>query len=114
MLEEINRHARTGASFAFETTLAGRRYAQHIPRWQRNGYRVHLIFLQLQNEALAIQRVAVRVAQGGHNVPAEVIRRRYKEGWRNFQNIYRALVDSWQLYDNSGERAELIEEGQKS
>ena len=56
-------------------------------------------------------RVAVRVAQGGHDVPAEVIRRRFKQGWRNFQNIYRELVDSWQLYDNSGERAELIEEG---
>ena len=111
MLEEINRHARSGVSFALETTLAGRRYAQQIPRWQRSGYRVHLIFLQLQNEALAIERVAVRVAQGGHDVQTEVIRRRFKQGWRNFQNIYRELVDSWQLYDNSGEHAELIEEG---
>ena len=65
MLEEINRHARTGVSFAFETTLAGRRYAQLIPRWQRSGYSVHLIFLQLHNEALAVERVAVRVTQGG-------------------------------------------------
>ncbi len=75
MLEEMHRHARSGMSFAFETTLAGRGYAQHIPRWQRRGYRVHLIFLQLQSEALAIERVAVRVAQGGHDVPAEVVRR---------------------------------------
>lgn len=111
MLEEINRHARSGASFAFETTLSGRRYVQQIPRWRRSGYRVQLIFLQLQNEALAIERVAVRVRQGGHSVPEEVIRRRFKQGWRNFQNIYRELVDSWQVYDNSGERAELIEKG---
>lgn len=67
MLEEINRHVRSGASFAFETTLAGRRYAQLIQRWQRSRYRVHLIFLQLHNETLAIERVAVRVAQGGHS-----------------------------------------------
>jgi predicted ABC-type ATPase len=111
MLKEIDRHARSGASFSFETTLAGRRYAQLIPRWQRSGYRVHLIFLKLQNELLAVERVAARVSQGGHSVPEEVIRRRFKQGWRNFENIYRGLVDSWQLYDNSGERAQLIEEG---
>ncbi|MGH9961879.1 MAG: zeta toxin family protein, partial [Pyrinomonadaceae bacterium] len=67
MLKEINRHGRSGVSFSFETTLAGRRYAQLIPRWQRSGYRVHLIFLQLRNEALAIERVAARVSQGGHS-----------------------------------------------
>lgn len=111
MLKEIDRHARSGESFSFETTLAGRRYAQLIPRWQRSGYRVHLIFLQLRNEALAFERVAARVRQGGHSVPEEVIRRRFKQGWRNFENVYRGLVDSWQLYDNSGERAQLIEEG---
>lgn len=112
MIEEINRHARSGAGFAFETTLAGRRYAQHIPRWQQSGYSVHLVFLQLRNEALAIERVAVRVAQGGHDVPAEIVRRRYQQGWQNFQNIYRELVDSWQLYDNSGKHAVLIEKGE--
>jgi predicted ABC-type ATPase len=111
MLKEIDRYTRGGASFSFETTLAGRRYAQLIPRWQRSGYRVHLIFLKLRNEALAIERVAARVRQGGHTVPEDVIRRRFKQGWRNFENIYRELVDSWQLYDNSGERTQLIEEG---
>jgi len=60
---------------------------------------------------LAIERVATRVSQGGHSVPEEVIRRRFKQSWRNFENIYRGLVDSWQLYDNSGEQAQLIEEG---
>ena len=111
MLQEIDRHARSGASFSFETTLAGRRYALLIPRWQRSGYRVHLIFLKLRNELLAVERVAARVSQGGHSVPEEVIRRRFKQGWRNFENIYRGLVDSWQLYDNSGELVQLIEEG---
>ena len=111
MLKEIDRHARGGVSFSFETTLAGRRYAQLIQRWQRSGYRIHLIFLKLRNESLAIERVAARVNQGGHSVAEEVIRRRFKQGWRNFETIYRGLVDSWKLYDNSGERPELIEEG---
>lgn len=111
MLEEIRRHVRSAVSFAFETTLAGRRYAQLIPRWQTVGYRVHLIFLRLENEELGIERVAVRVAQGGHDVPEEVIRRRFKQGARNFEGIYSGLVDSWQLYDNSGEQPLLINEG---
>lgn len=113
MLEEIQRHARSGASFAFETTLAGRRYAQLIPRWQAAGYRVHLIFLRLEDEGVAIERVAGRVLQGGHGVPEEVIRRRFKLGARNFERIYRRLVDSWQIYDNSGEHSMLIGEGTK-
>lgn len=113
MLEEIRRHARNGVSFAFETTLAGRRYAQLIPHWQESGYRVHLIFLRLENEELAIERVAVRVAQGGHDVPEGVIRRRFKQGARNFERIYCGLVDSWQLYDNSGEQPRLVDQGAK-
>lgn len=111
MLKEIDRYARSGLSFSFETTLAGRRYAQLIPQWQRSGYGVHLIFLKLRNESLAIERVTARVKQGGHSVEADVICRRFKQGWQNFESIYRRLVDSWQLYDNSGERPELIEEG---
>ena len=111
MLKEIDRYAGSGVSFSFETTLAGRRYAQLIPRWRRSGYRVHLIFLKLRNESLAIERVAARVNHGGHSVSEEVIRRRFKQGWSNFEKTYRGLVDSWQLYDNSDERAEVIQEG---
>lgn len=111
MLKEIDRYARSGVSFSFETTLAGRRYAKLIPRWQRGGYRIHLIFLKLRNESLAIERVAARVRQGGHSVAEEVIRRRFKQGWQNFERTYQGLVDSWKLYDNSDQRPQLIDEG---
>ena len=113
MVEEIRRHVRNGESFAFETTLAGRRYARLIPLWQKGGYGVHLLFLQLANEELAIKRVAVRVDQGGQDVAEPVIRRRFKQGQHNFHHIYRALVDSWKLYDNSGPEPRLIEAGQR-
>ena len=113
MLAEIQHHFRSGVNFAFETTLAGRRYARLIPRWQAVGYQVHLIFLRLPDVDMAVARVAVRVAQGGHQVAEETIRRRFVQGWANFQNLYRELVDSWQLYDNSGEQAMLISQGGK-
>ncbi len=111
MLEEIYTQVRKGESFAFETTLSGRHYAQLIPLWREQGYKVKLIFLSLPTAAVAIERVRVRVVQGGHNVPTEVIRRRFFSGRRNFENIYRKLVDVWALYDNAGEKPILLDEG---
>ncbi len=102
MLQEIHRRVRAGESFAFETTLSGRSYAHLIPRWRKAGYHLKLIFLSLPSVDLAVARVLARVAQGGHDVPEDVIRRRFTAGLRNFERLYRALVDSWILYDNSG------------
>lgn len=108
MLDEIHEHTRQKHSFAFETTLSGRRYARWIPRWRESGYRVKLIFLQLPTPEHAISRVARRVSEGGHHVPEGVIRRRFHTGRRNFQEIYRQLVDGWVLYDNSGTVPRLV------
>lgn len=114
MLEEIERHVQRGASFAIETTLSGRAYARRIREWRENGYRVHLIFLQLESVAVAILRVAYRVAQGGHDIPENVIRRRFEAGWENFENIYRPIVNSWAIYDNTNELPILVESGENS
>jgi predicted ABC-type ATPase len=111
MIEEIKAHAQTGTSFAFETTLSGLMYARLIPHWQRQGYRVKLVFLSLATPELAVARVAARVAQGGHNVTEPVIRRRFAAGWHNFQQQYKLLVDAWAHYDNSNERPMLVEQG---
>jgi predicted ABC-type ATPase len=111
MLQEIKAHARAGNNFAFETSLSGLMYARLIPQWQRQRYRVKLVYLSLATPELAVARVAARVAQGGHNVPEGVIRRRYAAGWRNFQQKFKLLVDAWAHYDNSGERPELVEQG---
>jgi predicted ABC-type ATPase len=102
-----------GASFAFETTLADRGFARWIPAWRSAGYRVTLWFLSLSSPDLAISRVAERVAQGGHFVPDAVVRRRFRTGWRNFESVYRAIVDSWVLYDNSGTEPVLLDWGER-
>ncbi len=112
MLREIAECARNRESFAFETTLSGLGYLKQISRWQDLGYRVSLYFLQLPDADTAIQRVAERVRQGGHDIPAPVIRRRFAAGWRNFQDHYRLLVDIWALYDNSGNTPVMLEWGE--
>ena len=111
MLEEIDRHAAAGRNFAFETTLAGHTYSTRITKWRAAGFTVKLIFLALRNSDEAIARVALRVRQGGHDVPPDVIRRRFAAGMKNFSEIYRHRVNYWQLFDNSGRPPLLLEEG---
>jgi predicted ABC-type ATPase len=111
MISEIERRVRKGESFAFETTLSGHGYARLIPRWRKAGYRVELIFLSLPTPEIAIARVAARVAQGGHHVASNVVRRRFDSGLRNFQETYTKLVDEWWWYDNSANTLRLISTG---
>jgi predicted ABC-type ATPase len=98
-----------GESFSFETTLAGISYQHRIREWREQGYTVILIFLQLPNIDLALDRVADRVRQGGHNIPEATIRRRFVSGLRNFENLYKPIVDKWMLYDNSGLEPVLVQ-----
>lgn len=111
MLQEIDAHAAAGRSFALETTLSGHTYLRRIEDWRASGYVTELIFLSLPSAEEAIRRVAERVRQGGHDVPADVIRRRFDAGVRNFLHSYRQRVDDWMLFDNSGRQPRLLEEG---
>ena len=111
MIKEMESFFARGESFAVETTLAARGYARRIPLWRSAGYAVKLIYLWLPSVEMAIERVAQRVAQGGHAVPDHVVRRRLEAGWRNFNDVYKGLVDGWQLFDNSGPEPVLLDEG---
>jgi predicted ABC-type ATPase len=110
MISELKNHIEHGQNVALETTLSGKRYARLIPEWQTMGYAIKLVFLKLQCVDMAIKRVATRVEQGGHNIPEQAIRRRFRTGRKNFENVYKPLVDAWALYDNSGASPVLIEE----
>ncbi|AGW12404.1 zeta toxin family protein [Megalodesulfovibrio gigas] len=113
MLKQIDKYVSEGLSFSFETTLAGRSYAKKIPGWRSLGYSVCLIFLSLRDAKAAQERVAYRVSQGGHNIPPEVIKRRFYNGLSNFKALYQGIVDSWFLYDNMGKTPRLIDSGGK-
>lgn len=109
MLQEIDECVAAGHDFAFETTLSGLSYLRKIKLWQKLGYQVKLWFLSLPSGDLAVSRVAQRVMQGGHNIPEDVIRRRFKAGLKNFNHHYRYAVDFWMLYDNSGMTPKLLD-----
>jgi predicted ABC-type ATPase len=102
MLARLRELAHARADFAFETTLASRTFAPFLRTLRGEGYEVNVLFLWLSNPAVAVRRVKSRVAEGGHSVPEDVVRRRYQRGLENFFALYRPLADRWRLYDNSG------------
>ena len=108
MLSEIRLFARQRVSFAFETTLSGRSYLRLVRQLKREGYRVHFFFLWVRDVEVSLSRVKDRVLKGGHDVPEEVIRRRFSRSIQNFLVDYRVLADSWFLFDNSGQTPAVI------
>ncbi len=111
MLLRIRELHNRGVSFAFETTLATRSYVSFLGDAQGDGYLVHVIFVWLEGADLALTRIGQRVREGGHDVPPEVVRRRYRRGLRNFFDLYQPMADSWSLCDNSGESLIVIAQG---
>lgn len=83
-----------------------------IRQWRRQSYLVKLIFLSLANPEEAIARVAERVAQGGHHIDDQIVRRRFHSGLKLFHSTYKHEVDLWRLYDNGGDMPILIDEGE--
>jgi predicted ABC-type ATPase len=101
MLGRLHALAEQRASFAFETTLAGRSYARWLRSLRVSGYTVHLVYFWLASSDLAVARVADRVSQGGHDIPEASIRQRYRHSLRNFFQLFRPVVNTWKVYDNT-------------
>ena len=101
MLERIHFLADRGTDFGFETTLSGKGYVRLLKDLKSRGYRIYLYFLWVDNVDIALGRVADRVQRGGHNVPEEIVRRRFNRGLPNLFNLYRPILDFWAIFDNS-------------
>jgi len=108
MLRRLHDLANQRQSFAFESTLASRSYAPWISKLRQQGYDFHLLFLWLRSAELAVHRVRRRVLIGGHNVPEEIIERRYQKGIDNFFRLYQQLANTWVMYDNSASDEPLL------
>jgi predicted ABC-type ATPase len=110
MLERVDQLIARGEDFAVETTLATKSLAGIIDNAQQLGYKVGLLYFWLKSPFLAVRRVAIRVASGGHNIPEGTIIRRYWQGMENLRDIYIPICDSWILFDNSASEADWIAE----
>jgi predicted ABC-type ATPase len=108
MLEKIQTLSSQGREFGFETTLSGKGFVGLFGDLKRKGYHIYLFFLWIPDPELAIERIARRVRRGGHNIPEDVVKRRFDRGIKNFFQIYRPLGDSWAIFDNSQDIPRLM------
>lgn len=111
MLLRINELLDKRKTFAFETTLSTKSYINFIRKAKKSGYEVILIFLWLNSHDLAIKRVETRVKEGGHDIPLNIIVRRYDSGLKNLFQLYIPVVDKWMFVDNSGIKFRFIAQG---
>ncbi len=111
MIGRIKNLIANGTDFALETTLATRTHANVIRYAQENNYKVTLVYFWLNLPSLAIERVKMRVASGGHNIEEKTIRRRYDIGIKNLFSLYIPLCEYWMIINNSSIPQELIAEG---
>ncbi|NBJ06263.1 zeta toxin family protein [Duncaniella freteri] len=114
MLQRIEALLDANETFAVETTLATKSYTMLIKKARHLGYSIVLIFFWLSSPEQAIQRVAKRVSEGGHHIPTDVIRRRYRNGIENLRSIYMPIVDTWILIDNSNIKQRIIATNQET
>lgn len=114
MLTKIRYLLSRRVDFSVETTLATRSLVGIIQQAKELGYTVTLLYFWLNSPDLAVERVALRVAAGGHNIPEETVRRRYKMGLEYFFNTYSPICDHWVLADNSKAPFVVVAEGNKT
>ena len=115
MLEQIHLLAGRGVDFGFETTLSGKTYVKILQGMKKRGYLIHIFFLWITDVELALERIKLRVRNGGHAIPEATVRRRFDRSLPNFLRVYKPLTDSWAIFDNSGDVPKMtaIEESGK-
>jgi predicted ABC-type ATPase len=101
MLKRLHQLGDARADFAFESTLSSRTFAPFLRALKARGYSAAIYYFSLTNPQLAIRRVKLRVALGGHDVPSDIVKRRFGRSLRNFFALYAPLADEWTLFDNS-------------
>lgn len=114
MLKRIDELLQKDVSFSIETTLSTRSYFNLVETAHHNDYDVTLLFFWLKSPEQAMERVAERVAKGGHDIPREIITRRYWAGLENLFKIYMPIVDTWILVNNSELPRTIVATGGKN
>jgi len=114
MLVKINSLISAGADLAIETTLASLTYAHKIPDWRRMAYNVSLVYLRLNSVEESLNRVRRRVEAGGHDIPPEVIERRFHKSLHYFETIYKPIVNRWYVWESREGKFALVESSERA
>lgn len=109
--KRIEEYFKKGESLIVESTLSGLSMRSKTEEAKKLGYEVEILFVYLDSPELCVQRVAARVAKGGHNVPEADIRRRFYRANANFWNLYKRIADAWSLFYNSGDMILQVADG---
>lgn len=110
MLKRLNYLVKNKSNFAFETTLSGLNYLRFLNKCKQENYQINLIYFWLETSEIAFARVKQRVISVGHNIPEDVIIRRYYRGQKNLIKSYLSLCHTWIIYDNSSLPPQLVAE----
>ena len=108
MLERLRELKSRKKDFAFESTLASRSFVPFLNSCKLDGYTVTLLYIWIKTSDIAVERVRRRKIEGGHGIPAEVVRRRYDRSVSNLVNLYMPLADKWKIYDNTYAEPRLV------
>ncbi len=114
VLEQIKEYSSNGVDFGFETTMSGVTYLKYFRMLKEKGYKIHIFFLWIPSIQLAVARIKDRVAQGGHNVPVQDIKRRFERSTEKFFKQYRLLSDKWILFNNAESKPRIIAKKQNA
>jgi predicted ABC-type ATPase len=108
MLQSIEKAFKKNESFSFETTFSGKLWKTHLESAKKNGYKIIIYFVFVNNIELSIKRIKQRVKAGGHDVENKIVRRRFKRTFENMIKLYSQLADEWYLVNNSGKDPVII------
>ena len=111
MLNRISQLIGEKVDFGFETTLSAKSYISLIKNVREAGYEITLLYFWLSSPEFAISRVAERVKNGGHNIPSDIIERRYYRGISNLIKLYIPVCDNWIIIDNMDAVPEVVAQG---
>jgi predicted ABC-type ATPase len=100
VLRQLDELVVSRESFIYETTLSSHQSIDLMRRARDAGYEVNLAFIALRDADLHVERVAFRVAAGGHDIPEPSIRRRYETSLFRLVDAIR-LSDGTAIFDNS-------------
>jgi predicted ABC-type ATPase len=107
VLKSVKKYIKEGKDFSIETTLAGKNAIKQMKEAKEMGYELTMFYVALSNVEQNIERVAMRVKNGGHNIPTDDILRRNTTSFRHLYE-YATMINNLILIDNSKDDGELV------